>query len=91
VLANLLKWQFQPERRGAGRETTLRLQRRVIERRLNKMPSLRPMLVDADWVSDMWGDACQQAAAEMEIGVVLLPESCPWSMTQALDDRFLPN
>ena len=91
LLAHLLKWQWQPERRGASWQTTLRIQRTAITRRLDKTPSLRPMLGDSDWISDMWGDARQQAAAEMQIGVALLPETCPWSMKQALDDGFLPD
>lgn len=91
LLAHLLKWQCQPERRGASWQTTLRIQRAAIERRLNNTASLRPMLSDNDWISDMWGDACQQAAAEMEIGVALLPETCPWSLEQAMNPEFLPD
>lgn len=91
LLAHLLKWQCQPERRGASWQATLRIQRAAIARRLQKTPSLKPMLADDDWLSDMWGDACQQAADEMQIGVALLPESCPWSMEQALSDAFFPD
>ena len=90
LLAHLLKWQCQPERRGASWQTTLRIQRAAIVRRLDKTPSLKPMLSDGDWISDMWGDARQQAATEMQIGVALLPESCPWSMAQVLDEGFPP-
>ena len=90
LLAHLLKWQCQPERRGASWQTTLRIQRAAIARRLDKTPSLKPMLNDGDWITDMWGDARQQAATEMQIGVALLPESCPWSMAQVLDEGFLP-
>ena len=90
LLAHLLKWQCQPERRGASWQTTLQIQRAAIVRRLNKTPSLKPMLVDDDWISDMWGDARQQAATEIQIGVALLPESCPWTMEQAMNPEFLP-
>ncbi len=90
LLAHLLKWQCQPERRGASWQTTLRIQRAAIVRRLDKTPSLKPMLSDGEWISDMWGDARQLAATEMQIGVALLPESCPWSMAQVLDEGFLP-
>ncbi|AQH02097.1 hypothetical protein A9R05_23745 [Burkholderia sp. KK1] len=90
LLAHLLKWQWQPDRRGASWETTIRVQRAAIERRLKKTPSLKPMLDDDDWISDMWGDARQQAAKEMNVGMAILPENCPWSMTDALSDEFLP-
>lgn len=90
LLAHLLKWQVQPERRGASWQTTLRIQRSAIERRLHKTPSLTPMLTDPDWIADMWGDACQQAATDMQIGVAILPEACPWTMEQVLDQAFFP-
>ncbi|MCE4545246.1 MULTISPECIES: DUF29 domain-containing protein [unclassified Caballeronia] len=90
LLAHLLKWQWQPDRRGASWETTIRVQRAAIERRLKKTPSLKPMLDDDDWISDMWGDARQQAAKEMNVGMAILPENCPWSMTDSLSDEFLP-
>lgn len=91
LLAHLLKWQFQPERRGSSWQTTLRIQRDAIERRLRKTPSLRPMLKDADWISDMWGDARQTAADEMGIGVSILPETCPWPMETVLSHEFHPD
>lgn len=90
LLAHLLKWQCQPERRGASWQATLRIQRAAIARRLDKTPSLKPMLSDADWISDMWGDACQQAANEMQIGLALLPDACPWSMEQVLSAEWVP-
>jgi uncharacterized protein DUF29 len=91
LLAHLLKWQYQPERRGSSWQTTLRMQRAAIARRLKKTPSLTPMLMDNEWISDMWGDACQQAAKEMQIGIAIFPESCSWSMKQALDEGFFPD
>lgn len=91
LLAHLLKWQFQPERRGSSWQTTLRIQRDAIERRLRKTPSLRPMLKDADWISDMWGDARQTAADEMGIGVSILPETCSWPMETVLSHDFHPD
>jgi len=91
LLAHLLKWRLQAERRGASCRTTLRIQRSAIERRLNKTPSLKPMLGDEDWISDMWGDARQQAANETGIDAAVLPETCPWSMAQALDPDFYPD
>jgi hypothetical protein len=91
LLAHLLKWQYQPDRRGSSWQATLRIQRAAIDRRLRKTPSLRPMLEDEDWISDMWGDARQQAANEMQIGMAVLPETCPWSMTATLEEGFYPD
>jgi hypothetical protein len=91
LLAHLLKWQFQPERRGSSWQATLRIQRDGIERRLRKTPSLKPMLKDAEWISDMWGDACQVAANEAGIGVSIFPEACPWPMEAVLSRDFFPD
>ena len=49
LLAHLLKWQFQPERRSSSWEETIRVQRNRIERRLRKTPSLKASLSDPDW------------------------------------------
>jgi hypothetical protein len=48
LLANWLKWQLQPGRRGASRQVTIRNQRRGIARRLDETPSLRPKLSNPD-------------------------------------------
>lgn len=91
LIAHLIKWQYQPERRGNSWKTTLTIQRASILRRLKKTPSLKPMLIDEEWLSDMWGDACQQAADEMQISIAMLPNTCPWSDDQLLAQDFFPD
>jgi hypothetical protein len=91
LLAHLLKWQHQPERRGNSWLATIRIQRAAIERRLRKTPSLKPMLTDEDWIADMWGDAREQAAKETRIGFADFVETCPWTMPQVLQEGFLPD
>ena len=89
LLAHLLKWQFQPERRGHSWENTIKLQREAIQRRLRKTPSLQPMLADPEWCSDMWGDA--QVAATNETGLADFPRDCPWSLQdEVLAEGWLP-
>ena len=44
LLAHLIKWQLQPERRGASWQITISNQRRGVARRLDKTPSLKPEL-----------------------------------------------
>jgi hypothetical protein len=90
LLAHLLKWKFQPERRGNSWSNTVKTQRAAIARRLRKTPSLKPMLVDTDWIEDMWGDARLQASRETLIGFDDFPESCPWTLAEALDSGFYP-
>ena len=85
LLAQLLKWQYQPETRGADWQATLQLQRGAIARRLRKAPSLNSMLTEDAWISDMWGDARLLASREMPAGMAVWPEQCPWTMDQALN------
>jgi len=89
LLAHLLKWQFQPERRGASWETTIRTQRTRIERRLRRTPSLARSLKDPDWWADAWDDALDVATRETDI--TDLPCTCPWEITQVLDPDWLPS
>lgn len=89
LLAHLLKWQFQPERRGASWETTIRTQRASIERRLRRTPSLAASLRDPDWWADAWDDALDTATRET--GLSDLPRTCPWGVDRVLDSGWLPS
>jgi hypothetical protein len=91
LLGHLLKWQFQADRRGNSWKNTIRTQRRAIGRRLARTPSLKPMLDDADWIADMWEDGSQQAANEMGVSFLNLPDICPWPMMRVLDTEFYPD
>ncbi|MBK1650526.1 DUF29 domain-containing protein [Rhabdochromatium marinum] len=88
LLAHLLKWQRQPERRGASWEIIIRNQRRGILRRLRETPSLQPKLDDPDWWQAVWDDAIVQAA--QETGLADFQESCPWVREQVLAESWLP-
>ncbi|WP_295445700.1 DUF29 domain-containing protein [uncultured Thiodictyon sp.] len=88
LLNHLLKWQLQPERRGASWEITIRNQRLGLSKRLARTPSLNPMLTDPDWQEEIWADALAACAAET--GLVTLPLTCPWSFAQVLTLDWLP-
>lgn len=88
LLAHLLKWQVQPTLRGASWDRTIREQRKQALRRLRKTPSLRPLLSDAEWKEDMWGDAVTLAISET--GLDTFPEACPWPLADVLADGWLP-
>ena len=88
LLAHLLKWQRQSDRRGASWQVTIRNQRRGIARRLEETPSLHPRLASSGWWNAVWEDAVAQAAEET--GLADFPEACPWSPQQVLDEHWLP-
>ncbi|MBK8752081.1 MAG: DUF29 domain-containing protein [Candidatus Competibacteraceae bacterium] len=88
LLAHLLKWQFQPEQRGASGQITIRNQRRGIARRLERTPSLKAEWADPAWWEEVWDEATAQAAEPT--GLSSFPEACPWTTTQILDPEWLP-
>jgi len=90
LLAHLLKWQFQPERRGSSWQITIRGQRNMVCKRISKTPSLKYTLQDGDWWSEAWFDGVTQASKETGLEFDTFPEDCPWTPEQILDQAFLP-
>jgi hypothetical protein len=90
LLAHLLKWQHQPERRGASWERTIKAQRKEIAYHLDETPSLRPKLLEPRWLDMVWARALAQAVAET--GLDCFPEACPWMMDdEVLNPAWLPD
>jgi hypothetical protein len=73
LLAHLIKWQFQLQRRGRSWQRTIREQRNSVARRLRRTPSLAASLTDPDWWADAWGDAV--ALASSKTGLDTLPDA----------------
>lgn len=90
LLAHLLKWQFQPERRGTSWEATIHTQRNSIRRRLRKTPSLKASLDDPDWRDDAWDDAVDAASKETGLAYTHFPKACPWPTHEILSDDWFP-
>jgi predicted phage tail protein len=88
LIAHLLKWQFQPERRGRSWQFTIRNQRKAIQLHLKQVPSLKSKLNDVEWMEIVWGDAVYQAS--IETGLDNFPEACPWSINDILIDGWMP-
>lgn len=88
LLMHLLKWRFQPERRGRSWEATIRIQRQSLVRRLQRTPSLKHILDNADWWEDVWADALAKAIDET--GLTDFPPQCPWSIARILDPNWMP-
>lgn len=89
LVAHLLKWAYQPERRGASWQSTIIAQRKGIAVRLRKTPSLRPDLLDPEWQDVVWSEAVAQATNETSLDT--FPPSCPWTTEQILSPDWLPN
>ncbi len=88
LLAHLLKWQYQPERRSGSWRATIRTQRSRLELTLRDSPSLRaevPAMVSRRYVK-----AVALAADQTGIAATRFPRRCPYTGVQILDERYLP-
>lgn len=91
LLAHILKWKFQPQKRSVSWTLTIKEQRRLLVRRIEKTPSLGPMLVDPEWIDEIWVDAKALAEKETGLDIGTYPEVCPWAMAQVLAEDWLPD
>ncbi|WP_295426574.1 DUF29 domain-containing protein [uncultured Thiodictyon sp.] len=89
LLGHLLKWQYQPVRRGASSEKTIKAQRKELAYNLKETPSLRVKLKDPDWLDMVWARAV--ALAVTETGLDCFPDTCAWSRDdEVLAPSWLP-
>jgi hypothetical protein len=88
LLAHLLKWQYQPDRRSDSRVSTIVTQRTEILLLLDDSPSLRHDLDSS--VQKSYRFAWDRAAREMGIANGEFPESCPYSCDQIMNEEFWP-
>ena len=87
LLGNLLKWQFQPEKRSNSWLGTIREQRLQIKLLLKDSPSLKSYLDQA--LPDAYELALALAIQETKLGEQIFPEQCPYTLDQVLDPEFL--
>lgn len=87
LLSHLLKWQYQPSRRGHSWQLTIKAQRKAIARALRRMPSLKHFLQDEEWLEEVWDDAVSAATNETELR---FPSQNPWTLSQIVDPDFFP-
>ena len=89
LLAHLLKWQYQPSRRGRSWQTTIRTQRAGIAAAIEDTPSLKAVLLDPKWARTTWADAVDQATREADLDIDL-GDTCPWSFDEVLTNQWYP-
>jgi hypothetical protein len=88
LLQHLLKWEYQPQRRGRSWSLTIREQRLKFVKLLNDNPGLKPQL--ADILRSAYEIAVLNAANETNIDEIDLPSECPWTLDQITDQAFFP-
>ena len=88
LLAHLLKWQYQPEKRSKSWQRTIKEQRNSIAIHMEETPSLRSSLRNPAWIKATYSDAVSKALEET--GTDNFPEECPWAMEDVLTLAWLP-
>ena len=75
-------------RAGRGWRTTCRTQRRLLDKRVRRNPSLRPTVPEE--CAEAYAIARDEAATALEVDEDTVPTRCPWTVEQVLDMDFWP-
>jgi hypothetical protein len=89
LLLHLLKWQYQPSRRGTSWQATIRVQRRDLAVHMTDNPSLKATLPQA--IDQAYGNAMIEAVVETGLLESAFPVVCPWSFEQMMAEDFWPD
>lgn len=88
LLLHLLKWEYQPVRRGSSWSRTIRVQRRDLTMHMKDNPSLKSVIPEA--MENAYGNALIEAADETGFPESTFPSSCPWTFDQIMSAEFWP-
>jgi hypothetical protein len=88
LLLHLLKWQFQPARRGSSWEGSIINTRDELVDLLDDNPSLKPQIPGALEVA--YRRAVIDATTETGLKKTSFPQACPWFYDQIMDPNFWP-
>ena len=89
LLTHLLKWHYQPVRRGKSWELTIKEQRLRIQKLLRDNPSIRKELQPC--FLECYQFAIFQAVKETAIEEKTFPSVCQWTIEQTLNNDFFPD
>ena len=89
LLTHLLMWLAQAEKRGPSWETTIRLQRELIDEHLGTNPGLKPL--QDELLGRAYREARVRAFEETGLGIETFPETNPFTLAQAMDPDFWPD
>ncbi len=84
ILLHLLKWQYQPQRRGKSWRLSVWNGRLDISRLLKDSPSLKPQLFTL--ATEEYPAARKQAADETGLPLTTFPDQCPFTVEQITGD-----
>jgi len=88
LIAHLLKWGYQPERRSKSRRNTIDTQRIDVAALLNDSPSLHHGIEER--LSHAYVKARILAEPDTELDRETFPSTCPYEFEQIVDKSFFP-
>jgi hypothetical protein len=89
LIMHLLKWQYQAEQRSNSWKSTIKEQRRKLNRLLKDAPSLKNNIDET--VLDVYADAAAWASEETGLSQDIFAAQCSYTQDQLLDESFYPN
>lgn len=88
LLAQLLKWQYQPEHRSKSWQRSIDEQRSELDDLIEENPSLTTRFSHA--VANAYPKAVKLAVKETRLSLNTFPQKCPYLLEQILDENFYP-
>jgi hypothetical protein len=88
IIMHLLKWKYQPERRGKSWKMSIQNGREEIEDAIIDSPSLRKTIPEL--IASVYPNARENAIAETDLDDWVFPEQNPFTTGQILDRQFFP-
>ncbi|EGY29921.1 hypothetical protein Rin_00000980 [Candidatus Regiella insecticola 5.15] len=88
LFQHLLKWKYQPARRGTSWLLSIKEQRKLTQKRLRSNPSLKSKLPEI--INDAYEVSILSTARETGIEESVFPKECPWSFEEVISDKFFP-
>ena len=88
LLAHLLKWEYQSQKRSRSWLSTIRVQRQDLLDLLQESPSLKPYLEEA--MAKAYLKAKNLAMGETNLPSTTFPAQCPYTWSETTDEQFYP-
>jgi hypothetical protein len=89
LIAHLLKWQFQPERRSNSWKNTIEVQREDATELIEESPSLRYEIDEKP--ARAYKKAVRLAAVETGMRTDAFPKVCPYSLEEIIGEGCWPD
>lgn len=88
LITHLLKWHFQPQRKGRSWHGSIMSQRIDLKKHMRDNPSLKSFISEA--LSEAYEKSRYDFEAETGEDIKILPSTCPYTFEECLDDEFFP-